>query len=79
VVVQAHVAVAVDLAAGNVATRGLPLHRVPRAEAALFPFHFGREVGEREHHLVHRGVERALAVLEVEEHPGARAMICFSA
>ena len=37
----------------------------------LVPLHLGGEVREREHDLVHRRVERALAVFEIEEDPHA--------
>src|SRR2546422_2598884 len=47
----------------------LPEHGVVRALRGLLPLHLRGEVREREHDLVHRAVERALAVIEVEEDP----------
>src|SRR5207245_7921367 len=41
------------------------------ALAGLLPLHLRGEVGQREHGLLYRAVERALAVLEVEEDPHA--------
>jgi len=51
---------------------GLAGHRIVGPLAGLFPLHLGREVRERQHDFIHSVVERALAVLEVEEHPDAR-------
>jgi hypothetical protein len=73
------VVVAVDEAAGDLTALGLAPDRVVGPLARLLPLHLGREVREREHHLVHRRVERALAILEVEEHAHAAVMICLSA
>src|SRR2546422_6893081 len=49
----------------------LPEQGVVRALPGLLPLHLRGEVGQREHDLVHRAVERALAVIEVEEDPHA--------
>ena len=50
---------------------GLPEQGVIGALAGLLPLHLGGEVGQREHNLVRRTVERALAIIEVEEDPHA--------
>jgi ABC transporter substrate binding protein len=39
--------------------------------AVFLPLHLRGEVREGEHDLIHRGVERPLPILEVEEHPHA--------
>ena len=49
----------------------LPGEGIMRPLTGLLALQLGREVGQGEHHLVHRVVERPLAVLEVEEHPDA--------
>src|SRR5439155_10513755 len=65
------VVVAVDLPSGDVKRACLARERVVRPLAGLLALELGREVGERQHYLIHRRVERALAVLEVEEHTDA--------
>ena len=52
---------------------GLPQHRVVGPLARLLALQFVSERGQRQHDLVDRRVERALAVLKVEEHSDTRA------
>src|SRR5262249_62324245 len=63
--------VPVDEPAGDVAALRLAAHGVAGPLPALLALHLGGEVGQRQRYLVERRVERALAVLEVKEHPGA--------
>jgi hypothetical protein len=65
------VGVPVGAAASDVPGTRLAHHRVVRALAGALPLHLGGEVGEAEHHLVHRVVERPLAVVQIEEHAHA--------
>ena len=51
---------------------GLADLRVERPLARLLALDLGAEGGQLHHDLVHRAVERALAVFEVEEHAHAR-------
>ena len=57
----------------DVAGAGLPQHRVVGPLARLLALQFVSERGQRQHDLVDRRVERALAVLKVEEHSDTRA------
>ena len=66
------VVVAVDLAARDLEGLRLPQHRVVRPLTRLLALHLRGEVGQRQHYLVHRVVERALAVFQVEEHTDTR-------
>src|SRR5881628_3769902 len=67
------IVVAVNPAAGHVERLRLPEHGVVRALPGLLPLHLRGEVGQREHDLVHGAVERALAIIEVEEDPHAKS------
>ena len=61
-----------DAAAGDVAGPRLAEHGVRGALARLVALHLVGEAGDAHHELVGRGVERALAVLEIEPHAHAR-------
>ncbi|MEE8240199.1 MAG: hypothetical protein V3R16_02940 [Nitrospirales bacterium] len=65
------VVVAVDFASGHMPSLGLSEHRVERPLFRPLPLHLGREVGEREHDLVHGGVQRALPVFQIKEYSHA--------
>jgi hypothetical protein len=65
------VVVAEHPAASHLPGFGLPKHRVVRALPGLFSLELVGERRQREHDLVGRTVEGALAVLEVKEHPHA--------
>jgi hypothetical protein len=51
---------------------GLAHHGVIRALLRLFPFDLRWKAGERAHDLVHRGVELALLIAQIEPHLHAR-------
>src|SRR5262249_7082967 len=57
--------------ARDMAGAGFPLHRVVRALPGLLALELVCERREREHDLVGRRIERALAILEIEEHAHA--------
>ena len=65
------VVVAEHAPAGDVAGLRLPLHRVVGALPRLLALELVGERRQRQHDLVGGGVERPLAVLEVEEHAHA--------
>ena len=60
-----------DASASHMPRTSLALHRVVRPLACLLALELVRERGQRQHDLVGRTVERALAIFKVKEHPHA--------